>query len=159
MSALEDQVNGAVGRDTKAPPQILTRARGAAAVPVGDDARGELAALRRTLTTSGREVHRATWRRAVQARTTTIARVLRVADRALRVPGGRVRSGQGWLLFAATGRRETTPVLQVITRTATRSLTDLAAPLPVVVDRRDLVDVAVLDAIGECIRVTFTEVG
>ncbi len=141
---------------------VLTRARRAGRScrdSVGDTTREEIASLRRALTATGREVRRTTWREAVQARTTRIARVLRVAARAVRGRGQRVRDGRGWVLNAVAGVGEVAAVLQVITRVATRSLEDLGAPVPVVVVRRDLVDLAVLDALGDSVTLSFAEVG
>ncbi len=140
---------------------LLTRAWEVASVsqgPVAGASRLELVALRRALTTSRREVHRTTWLRAVQARTTTIARVLRVVLCALRAPGGRVRDERGWLFYVGSNYTGTTVALRVITRTPTRSLTELARPIPVVVDREELVDLGSLRTVGEAIALTSTKV-
>jgi len=144
--------------DSPTDAEILTHARGTGCPASGVrlDTRWELAALRRTLAVSRRAIHATTWRSAVQARTTTIAHVLLVVRRALRVPGGRRRVAEGWLLYATI---ETTPVMKVVTRTPTRSLSDLAAAIPVVVGRPDLFDLGELNALGDAIALTFAEVG
>lgn len=138
---------------------VLTRARGevcrGGAAPSG--ARLELAALKSALKVTQREVRRITWRRAMQARTTLIARVLRAACAALRVPGGRARAPMGWEVYAGTADGASMPVLRVLTRTAPRTLVDLAKPIAVVVERDDLVDVDALLELGAAI--TFTQPG
>lgn len=140
---------------------VLTRAWEAESVsqgPVGGGSRLELAALRRLLTSSRRAVHRTTWRRAVQARTTTIARVLRVAMCALRAPGGRVRDERGWLVYVNVDGVGTVPALRVVTRVSTHSLGDLARPIPVLVIRPELVDLEVLRMVGGAIVLAATKV-
>jgi hypothetical protein len=140
---------------------VLTRAREMAYAsqgPVAGASHLELAALRRALSTTRREVHRVAWRRAVQHRSTLISRVLRVALRALRAPGGRERDEQGWLFNVGTGDAETIPSFRVITRTPTHSLHDLARPIPVIVVRPELVDLDVLHTLGEAIALAVAEV-
>jgi hypothetical protein len=121
---------------------------------LGIDARPELAALKQMLSITKRKVHKSVWQRAVQARTSRIVRVLRAAHRAVRGASVRVRQAPGWLICAGTDESEATPVMRVVTRTATHSLADLAAPIAVVVLRRAHVDVDVLNALGGVITLT-----
>jgi hypothetical protein len=126
---------------------------------LGVDARPELAALKQTLSRNKREVHQTVWRRAVQARTTIIVRVLRVGQRAVRGPSVRVREALGWLICTGTDASKPTPVMRVVTRAGAHSLADLAAPIAVVVVHRKHVNVDVLNGLGALITLVFTEVG
>ncbi len=139
------------------PAAVLTRARGKGGAVQGGDVRAELVLLRQVLSQARSQVNRASWRRAVQARTTTIARVVRVAQRALREPGGRRRVDQGWLLFVHATSTITETVMTVVTKTATRTLADLSRPIPMIVTRPALVDLETLDVLGETISLSISE--
>jgi hypothetical protein len=93
----------------------------------------------------------------VQVRTSSIARILRAAERALRRPGGRRRFEQGWLVYVQNGATETTVAMKVVTRVPTRTLAELAGPVPVLVVRPDLVDFGALESLGATIALNFAE--
>ncbi len=122
--------------------RLLSRARKDAMQSTFDS---ELEALRRVTTRISRAANVRAWACAKSLRGSRIARLVRLLPlTVIGVDVRRVRSETGWLL---EDRAAGSAIIQIVTRTRGRTLADLAAPIPVIIMREDLVDAARLHSL------------
>ncbi len=111
---------------------------------------GELGVLRQ-LTARLRSVSsRLAWKSAMQQRTTRIIRVLRIATRAVCASGVQRRKANGkWWITLVDDTGAICRVIELDTRTAGRTLQELASPVLVRVHRPDIVMIEQLKELEE----------
>jgi hypothetical protein len=118
--------------------------------------------MRRLVSRARSVANRATWREAMQHRTSAIARILRVLPSCMLASmAERTKGPNGWLISAtgADGVRQV--VLEVMTGTKAHAVEDLGMPIPVHVHRTELIDVARLEELlhDGSVTVVFVEAG
>jgi hypothetical protein len=116
---------------------------------------GELKVLRRIVSRTRSVANKVTWRAAVQRRTSRIAGIVRSLPSFVLAPiVSRAKGPEGWLVIVADIDGEDRPALEIVIRTAGRTVESLADPVTVRIHRPDLVDIRRLKELEQDGKVT-----